>query len=730
MFPRRSSAVVVRFGTFEAEIQSGELRKRGVKVALQDQPFRVLTLLLESPGELVTRQALRETLWPDNTFVDFERSLNTAVAKLRQSLGDSAENPRFIETVARRGYRFVAPIEKFEVPEEPAKVAVPVFEDTELRQHDPVEIRAEPGNRPPRALPRSRLLLALALAAAILRMFLANTARRESSPNARFDQMRVKRLTSTGETVAAAVSPDGRYVVYAVAADGKQSLWLHQTAISSAIEIVPPEEVVYFGLTFSRNGNLIYCSRYGKNRPADGAVYELASLGGHFRKLISGIAGPLSVSPNGGHFAFVRWNLAAGETYIMLTDADGTNERWLATRKLNRSYREALAWSPDGQWIATGVTEDQVRHSVVVMPVAGGPERLISHREWTDVKQVAWMPDGKSLIVVAAAAGSLDAQLWRIAYAEGDVHRLTNDSSDYDGVSLTADGETLVTVARAAPSSIWVTGTDNPGTARKLVAGTSDYNWVLGLDWTEDGRVIFSSKTNENVSVWTIPSDGGTPRQIVLPSDFVPWTAVASNGTIAFASGRPSNLNVWIADMDGGNARQITHGGSNGCPDISRDGRTIVYNAVGVGLSRVGTSGDNPMLLARNAMCFPRISPDGKSVAYSYFDDPSKTPKIYIAPLSGGGPTVSLNIPWDPPNVCMCKRLFQWAPDGQAITYSETDDGVSNIWSQPLDGSSPTQVTRFTSDQIFAFAWSKNGQRLALSRGNATADAIMLTGFR
>lgn len=102
---------VIRFGTFEVDLRSGELRKAGVRVALQDQPFRILTMMLARPGEIVTREALRQTLWPADTFVDFEHGLNAAVRRLREALGDDAETPRFVETVPRRGYRFIAPVD-------------------------------------------------------------------------------------------------------------------------------------------------------------------------------------------------------------------------------------------------------------------------------------------------------------------------------------------------------------------------------------------------------------------------------------------------------------------------------------------------------------------------------------------------------------------------------------------------------------------------------------------
>src|SRR5512141_847944 len=102
---------VIRFGSYEVDLRAGEVRKQGVRLKVQEQPFRVLVMLLERPGEVVTREELRSKLWPSDTFVDFDNSLNTDINKLREALGDSAARPRFVETVPRRGYRFVAPVE-------------------------------------------------------------------------------------------------------------------------------------------------------------------------------------------------------------------------------------------------------------------------------------------------------------------------------------------------------------------------------------------------------------------------------------------------------------------------------------------------------------------------------------------------------------------------------------------------------------------------------------------
>ncbi len=126
------STQIFRFGIFEADLKSGELRKNGSKIRLQEQPFQVLAMLLERCGDVVTREDLRQKLWPADTFVDFDHSLNTAINKLREALSDSASNPRFVETLARRGYRFIAPVQVVDrhpiavVPEFPEPAPAPV----------------------------------------------------------------------------------------------------------------------------------------------------------------------------------------------------------------------------------------------------------------------------------------------------------------------------------------------------------------------------------------------------------------------------------------------------------------------------------------------------------------------------------------------------------------------------------------------------------------------------
>src|SRR3989442_3957793 len=169
--PRR----ILCFGSFEVDLASGELRRQGLKIGLQDQPFRLLALLLERAGDVVTREELRDKLWPADTFVDFDHSLNTAVRKLREALGDSAETPRYVETLARRGYRFVAPLAE---PGPRAPLAHPA--DADVASASP-----PPAARLPPSAPRALVISSVLSSAALVAYWLGGLARPLTPPGQR-----------------------------------------------------------------------------------------------------------------------------------------------------------------------------------------------------------------------------------------------------------------------------------------------------------------------------------------------------------------------------------------------------------------------------------------------------------------------------------------------------------------------------------------------------------------
>src|SRR6478672_9348383 len=184
---------LLRFGNFEVDLRTGELRKDGVKLKFSGQPFQVLAILLERPGDVVTREELQKRLWPD-TFVDVERNLNTAINKIREILGDSAENPRFIETLSRRGYRFIAPVET----------------DPSLVSQNPIE---NPIDKPVVSTKQFRLWLPILGGAAVLALGLVlwiSSFKTAGTPRV----VRFTTLTSDGQRKLGPLASDGLRVYF------------------------------------------------------------------------------------------------------------------------------------------------------------------------------------------------------------------------------------------------------------------------------------------------------------------------------------------------------------------------------------------------------------------------------------------------------------------------------------------------------------------------------------
>jgi len=221
---------VVRFGVFEADLQAGELRKQGVRIKLQDQPFAVLRLLIDRPGEIVTRDELQKKLWSADTFVDFDRSVNKAINKLREALDDSADNPRFIETVPKRGYRFIAPVEKASANTQPV-AAIPQTSNSRT---------ARTGSRERIAWGSAALLLVGCLLLAFIRF---------SGPSAPAVVLRAALLPPPETSFlpsSFAISPDGSRLAFAaVDRAGKTALWIRELSAAGAQQIDGTEDASF-----------------------------------------------------------------------------------------------------------------------------------------------------------------------------------------------------------------------------------------------------------------------------------------------------------------------------------------------------------------------------------------------------------------------------------------------------------------------------------------------------
>src|SRR3989441_876672 len=325
--------------------------------------------------------------------------------------------------------------------------------------------------------------------------------------------MKLTKLTSSGKAGVAAISPDGRYVVHLINPAEGTSLWMRQVATSSSVQIVPPSDKWFLGVTFSPDGNYIYYVAGEKGSDAS-TLYQMPVLGGTAKKLIDDLATPVSISPDGKQAVFIRSDISKGEDSLMIASLDGASERKLITRKPPNyfvTYEGAPAWSPDGKTIAyAGYVQGGGKSyevNVFEVNVSGGTEKAISpSQKWDWIDAIAWLRDGSGFLLNASELGELGSQIWQLSRS-GEARRVTNDLNNYYGIDLTADSSTIVTSQFSRTANVWIALGGDSNQARQITSGTNDYG---NLDWTRDGKLVFQT----NRQIWMMEVDGSAQKQL------------------------------------------------------------------------------------------------------------------------------------------------------------------------------------------------------------------------
>jgi Tol biopolymer transport system component len=417
----------------------------------------------------------------------------------------------------------------------------------------------------------------------------------------------------------------------------------------------------------------------------------------------------------------------------MAANADGGGEQQLAARKPPDFFSGAPAWSPDGGVIVCGVrtTASSTPATVVEVPAGGGAERPLTSHRWGDIGRVLWLRDGSGLVLSAEPElTSQGMQLWHLSYPEGAVRRITNDLNAYGTFSLglTADDNTLVTVQTEVIAQICVTAPhEDENRARKL--SDRKYEGKFGLAWTPDGKIVYSTQVGHSQNFWLMNADGTGNKQLTADASAKQDVAVSPDGRyLVFQSNRAGTWSLWRTDADGGNPKQLTNGDDKQ-PAFSPDGRWVVFVSTWSGkwtLWKVGIEGGAPIQITDSASGLPAVSPDGKLIAYLYPDEQARYPhRVALIPFEGGQPVKRFDLPSVAPG-----SGLRWTPDGRALLYVDTRNNVSNVWSQPVDGGKPVQLTNFKTLGIDAYDLSPDGRHLVCSRWTSNSDVVLVKDFR
>jgi Tol biopolymer transport system component/DNA-binding winged helix-turn-helix (wHTH) protein len=708
---------VIRFGIFEADLRAGELRRNGSRIRLQDQPFQVLALLLARPGELVTREELRDKLWPADTFVDFDHGLNAAVKRLRDALGDSAENPRFIETLARRGYRFLLPVHS---------------------QSDTGQVQ-RPQIPTTRSYWRFVLIATIILLAGIV---VGWHAGHRSAAAVRFTERRLTSNPENDPVNSAAISPDGNYLAFT----DRTGFFLRQLGTSETHPVAIADNWKTYCVSWFPDGSHVLATRSASpGQPP--SLWNVSVFGGSPRKLIdSGDRGV--VSPDGSEIVFVRGDFSHQEIWLMQANGEQAH-KVLGEPGDNIG---ALVWSPDGRRIAFVVSRfqygwEEAEVSLYIRDLQSQDlSRILSSARLRGA--LVWTPDNRLIYSFSELPPSSqnDTNLWAVRVDPRGVHawgaptRLTSGSDGKTRASISLDGKRLIYLRWVESPGVYISQLEAPGSRLSPLQRLSlDERRNYPYTWTPDGKsVIFTSDrdgvfhlfkqaidqpapdllvggdqsvilarlnadssailytlnpdptdTERRVRLMGLPLSGGTPQLILAEPAINNFQCARSPSTVCvFSESTADHLEFCLFDPATGKKSHLTR----------IDGEDWYLNNW-------------------------TLSPDGSTIAMSKKHRVPGPANIRLFSLSGGKDRTLTLDPWSGIST------LDWAADGRSIWVSASSPaGVQNLLNVDLHGHAKSVLQEPEKDLGWAIP-SPDGRHLAIWEASGNSNAWLLEGF-
>jgi Tol biopolymer transport system component/DNA-binding winged helix-turn-helix (wHTH) protein len=650
--PTQANRRIARFGAFEADLQTGELRKSGLRIKIQEQPFQVLVALLENPGELISREELHKRLWPATSFMDFDHGLNLAVKKLRAALDDSPGTPRYIETLARRGYRFIAHVEFQSLPSNVQQQTIPASKN---------------GRRNVMWIATAGVgITALAISALLL-------APGHAAPT-------ISVITSyDGEVWAPQVAPDDSRIAFFWSQEVRRpppgGLYEKEIGSESPLQLAGPQDGVT-AFAWSPDGTQIAVLK--EDSAGGEEICLIPALGGEIRKLASlpqvlpsdpflAWRGNLAWSPDGSLLAFSGRSSPHEPFGIMLLDI-----RTLQVKPLTHPAPDELgdsdpSFSRDGTWLAFNRMHDGVVMDIYRVPLArGSPVRLTFDN--TFISGLSITSDGRAIVFASDRGGpSNETNLFQIPAAGGEPSLLFMSGEAIRRPFTLHKGRRIAYVQDRPNGTVWRYRLSPDHVARNPVKVASSSRNQIGARISPDGsRILFDSDRVGRWNLWVANRDGAEPKQITFMNDPGSPTWSPDGKQIAFDHFDGPHSDIYVMDSSGGPPRRVTDGRSNNyVPYWSHDGEWLYFASLRSGHQEVWklslSDGHMAQVTRHGVLYVSQEAPDGRWI---YF---WRAGAIWRAPTQGG----------EDEFVTKCSEMAAWALGKEGLyLYERTDGGA------------------------------------------------------
>jgi serine/threonine protein kinase len=551
-----------------------------------------------------------------------------------------------------------------------------------------------------------------------------------------FADLTFRKLSQSNNVAYAAISPDGRSVVYVTYEDnGDRALWLRRVSDENAIQIVPPQQLEYWDCpTFSSDGEYIYYITAARSA-THGTMYRVPTLGGQAKKIVERVNHLGNFSPDGQRILYVRYGTPDPYRSINISDAKlmsanaedgGSEEEHLVTGE-ETVIREPR-YTADGRSIVfvKRALEGNVEiWSIVKLdPGSGSQRQLLRQRE--RIGEIAMLHSNRGLLMNAVDAASNRRQLFHVSIADGVVTRITNDINSYLGVSVDRAERTIVSAQRAEEGRIFI---GNAGDYSSMIAFGREPLAFRTVDWTPDGRIVYDVYQNDRLSIRISDPDGKNSLQLTPQDSDNSEPKVSGDGRyIVFTSQRSGANQVWRMDIDGSSPMLLADvPGITQQPRFAADGEAVVFRWFNEGsapMGQVSVEG-GPVTgldyLPPALVYYWAMSPDGKMIAYTMNEGSPDRLKVVVRSVESETPTSVLDI-WP-------TRIFKWFPDGRGLFYQERHRGENRgakVFRIALETRKPEFLLSTEPDEIFDLSYSRDGRQFALVRVKVVTDAVML----